>query len=158
MDDFTEVVNPLTIKALLRVEGKRDKRAAATLARLAATFDLRPANMPNGQQQDVRYEFKVYDEASQARIRIGNRLRALLIANGCRLTNVVGRGPLRETLVRLFWDGKTPEQIARRTPGKPTVKASAMGGKAPAGRRPRVPMRRGSFSKISTTAPTRANN
>jgi transposase len=115
------VVNPLTIKALLRVEGKSDKRDAATLARLAATFDLRPSNMPDGQQQDLCYGFKVYDEAQQARMRIGNRLSALLVANGCRLTNVVGRGTLRDTLVRLFLEGKTPEQLARAHPDRKSV-------------------------------------
>jgi hypothetical protein len=112
------VVNPLTIKALLRVEGKSDKRDAATLARLAATFDLRPSNMPDALQQDLRYQFKVYDEAVQSRMRIGNRLSALLIANGCRLTNVISRGHLRDTFIQLFLEGKSPQHIAQAHPLK----------------------------------------
>ena len=110
------VVNPLAIKALLRVEGKSDKRDAATLARLGATFDLRPSNMPDGLQQELRYQFKIYDEALQARVRLANRLNAHLVSNGCRLGQVVGRGALRDTLIRLFLEGKSPEQIARAHP------------------------------------------
>jgi transposase len=111
------VVNPLTIKALLRVEGKSDKRDAATLAWLGATFDLRPSNMPDGLQQELRYQFKIYDEALQARVRLGNRLNAHLVSNGCRLCQVVGRrGDLRDTLIRLFLEGKSPEQIASAHP------------------------------------------
>ncbi len=41
------VVNPMSVKALLRVEGKSDKRDAATLARIAASFGLRRSNMPD---------------------------------------------------------------------------------------------------------------
>jgi transposase len=119
------VVNPLTIKALLRVEGKSDKRDAATLAWLGATFDLRPSNMPDGLQQELRYQFKIYDEALQARVRLGNRLNVHLVSNGCRLWQVVSRGSLRDTLVRLFLEGKSPEQIAGAHP-KPKFRSAIL--------------------------------
>ena len=43
------VINPIVVKALLRVEGKSDKVDAMTLARLAANFDLKKSNMPDSQ-------------------------------------------------------------------------------------------------------------
>jgi hypothetical protein len=112
------VVNPLTIKALLRVEGKSDKRDAATLARLAATFDLRASNMPDEQQEALRYLFKVYDQSLQARVRTSNRLGALLTMHGCRLMTEFGRSATRDLLVRLFLEGKTAGQIAAAHPLK----------------------------------------
>jgi transposase len=44
------VINPIVVKSLLRVEGKSDKGDAMTLARLAASFDLKTSNMPDSQQ------------------------------------------------------------------------------------------------------------
>jgi hypothetical protein len=41
------VINPIVVKSLLRVEGKSDKGDAMTLARLAASFDLKTSNMPD---------------------------------------------------------------------------------------------------------------
>jgi transposase len=42
------VFSPIVVKALLRVEGKSDKGDTKTLARLAANFDLKTSNMPDG--------------------------------------------------------------------------------------------------------------
>jgi transposase len=48
------VINPLTVKSLLRVEGKSDKGDAATLAQLAGSFRLRTSNMPDLLQRRLR--------------------------------------------------------------------------------------------------------
>ncbi len=110
------VVNPLAIKALLRVEGKSDQRDAATLARLGATFDLRPSNMPNEEQTRLRYLFKVYDQAVATRMMISNRLGAVLTAHGCRLMSEFGRTLTRERLIQLFLDHTPTEQIGAAHP------------------------------------------
>jgi transposase len=55
------VINPIVVKSLLRVEGKSDKGNAMTLARLAASFDLKTSNMPDAQQRELRLIYKRID-------------------------------------------------------------------------------------------------
>ena len=57
-----QVINPLQVKALLRVEGKSDKADAETLALLAATFPLRTSNMPDAQQRQIRDNLRFWDK------------------------------------------------------------------------------------------------
>jgi len=77
------MINPLTVKALLRVEGKSDRRDAATLARLAAGFDLRKSNIPDPRQRTLRLLFRQYDDATQEYVRCSARLGAVLVSAGC---------------------------------------------------------------------------
>jgi len=41
----------MVVKSLLCVEGKSDKGDAMTLARLAASFDLKTSNMPDASSE-----------------------------------------------------------------------------------------------------------
>jgi transposase len=72
------VINPIVVKSLLRVEGKSDKDDAMTLARLAASFDLKTSNMPDSQQRELRLLFKRVDAWKMQRTQSTNR------ANGTR--------------------------------------------------------------------------
>lgn len=74
------VINPMTIKALLAVEGKSDKADAINMARLAARFKLRTSNMPDDMQMEIRMNLRKWDADKAARTRVSNGLRALLTA------------------------------------------------------------------------------
>lgn len=70
------VINPVTVKSLLRVEGKSDKADASTLARLAASFTLRTSNMPDEQQRHIRLVMRECDKTKEARTRLTNSFSA----------------------------------------------------------------------------------
>jgi len=78
------VINPLVVKSLLRVEGKSDKGDAMTLARLAASFDLKTSNMPDNQQRELRLLYKRIDAWKMQRTQITNRANSIL--TGCGFT------------------------------------------------------------------------
>lgn len=120
------MINPLTVKALLRVEGKSDRRDAATLARLAAGFDLRKSNIPDARQRTLRLLFRQYDDATQEYIRTSARLGAVLVQCGCSLLTVVN-GQVRLRMLAAIADGQSPSEIAALHPHKsrrPIVEAS----------------------------------
>ncbi len=74
------ILNPMTIKALLAVEGKSDKADAINMARLAAHFRLRTSNMPDDMQREIRMNLRKWDADKAARTRASNSLRSLLTA------------------------------------------------------------------------------
>ncbi|MCG2770170.1 MAG: transposase [Anaerolineae bacterium] len=93
------VINPATVKALLRVEGKSDRKDAFTLARIASSFHLRRSNIPDQEQRRWRMYFKVYDDGYQAKRRSLNRLNAALTMAGCPIMKAV-TGKARMDIVR----------------------------------------------------------
>ena len=120
------MINPLTVKALLRVEGKSDRRDAATLARLAAGFDLRKSNIPDARQRRLRLLFRQLDDATQESIRTNARLGAVLAQCGCSLMAVV-TGTVRLRMLAAIANGTPPAEIAALHPHKsrrPIVKTS----------------------------------
>ncbi len=74
------ILNPMTVKALLAVEGKSDKADAINMARLAAHFRLRTSNMPDDMQREIRMNLRKWDADKAARTRASNSLRSLLTA------------------------------------------------------------------------------
>ena len=74
------ILNPVTVKALLAVEGKSDKADAINMARLAAHFRLRTSNMPDDMQREIRMNLRKWDADKAARTRASNSLRSLLTA------------------------------------------------------------------------------
>lgn len=74
------ILNPMTIKALLAVEGKSDKADAINMARLAAHFRLRASNIPDDMQREIRMNPRMWDADKAARARASNSLRSLLTA------------------------------------------------------------------------------
>lgn len=116
----THVINPMLIKSLLRVEGKSDKGDAATLARLAASFNLRVSNMPDSQQRMIRLCLRGLDALKNERTRITNRTNSALTAAGVTvfrlidLNSVSGlgfckgivEGLSRNEIVYKYWKGR----------------------------------------------------
>lgn len=116
----THVINPMLIKSLLRVEGKSDKGDAATLARLAASFNLRVSNMPDSQQRMIRLCLRSLDSLKNERTRITNRTNSALTAAGVTvfrlidLNSVSGlgfckgivEGLPRDEIVYKYWKGR----------------------------------------------------
>lgn len=111
------MINPLTVKALLRVEGKSDRRDAATLARLAAGFDLRKSNIPDARQRTLRLLFRQLDDATQEHIRTSARLGAVLAQCGCSLMATVN-GATRLRMLAAIARGLPPDEIAALHPHK----------------------------------------
>lgn len=101
------MVNPLHVKALLRVQGKTDQQDAATLARLAASFELRGSNIPTPEMREIRAHWRIYDEARQERIRQSNRLGSALRKCACSLMSV-SSGAVRWDMVEAL--GKMPRE------------------------------------------------
>ena len=110
-------VNPSSVKALLRVEGKSDKRDAATLARIAAGFGLRRSNIPDAEQRELRTFFTVLDEAQALQTRLRNRLNAQLTMNGCTIMRLVS-GKTQVAMLHALAEGASPEVIAAMHPRK----------------------------------------
>ena len=116
----------MTVKALLRVEGKSNRRDAATLARLAAGFDLRKSNIPDARQRTMRLFFRQYNDATQEFIRTNARLSAVLVQYGCSLMAVVS-GDTRLRMLAAIAKGLPPAEIAALHPHKsrrPIVEAA----------------------------------
>ncbi len=107
------VINPIVVKSLLRVEGKSDKADAFTLARLAASFDLRVSNMPDSQMREIRNTMRWRDKEIRNRTQVTNMIASMLTAahctlyRMCKINSVSGRQML-EAILR----GETPEQVA----------------------------------------------
>lgn len=83
-----EIINPLYVKSLLKVEGKSDKGDAINLAKLAYGFTLKTSNMPDLMQREIRIYTRGLDQLKQARTQITNRIQGTLTAYGCTLYRV----------------------------------------------------------------------
>jgi transposase len=107
------VINPIVVKALLRVEGKSDKGDAMTLARLAANFDLKTSNMPDSQQRELRLLFKRIDSWKQQRTQVTNRANGILTGHGFTVFRLVTLNtPAGLRILQAIIDRRTPEEIA----------------------------------------------
>jgi transposase len=107
------VINPIVVKSLLRVEGKSDKGDAMTLARLAASFDLKTSNMPDSQQRELRLLYKRVDAWKVQRTQITNRTNGILTGFGFtvfRLVSLNSPGGFR--MVQAVVDHRSPAEIA----------------------------------------------
>lgn len=89
---FVVVINPVSIKALLRADGaKTDRYDAVTLARCGALFPrLQWSNMPDRWQREVRLHLRLHDDAQMERTRLSNRLAAQLRQAGLDITKLGG--------------------------------------------------------------------
>jgi transposase len=107
------VINPMTVKSLLRVEGKSDKGDAMTLARLAASFDLKTSNMPDSQQRELRLIFKRIDAWKVHRTQLTNRANGTLTGYGFTVFRLV---PINSAaglqILQAILAGKSPAEIA----------------------------------------------
>src|SRR3990172_9057422 len=107
------VINPIVVKSLLRIEGKSDKGDAMTLARLAASFDLKTSNMPDAQQRELRLLFKRVDTWKVQRTQITNRANGVLTGCGFTVFRIV---PINSStgfrIIQAVLDGLPPEAIA----------------------------------------------
>lgn len=111
------VINPLRVKALLRVEGKSDRADAVTLARLAASFDMRPSNMPDDLQREARTYWRQIDLDKNAEQRILQRLTAMLIAHGTTATRIVSnKSKVYLEVLQRIAAGDPPESVAEAHP------------------------------------------
>ena len=107
------VINPLVVKSLLRVEGKSDKGDAMTLARLAASFDLKTSNMPDSQQRELRLLFKRIDAWKVQRTQATNRANGILTAYGFTVFRLVPiNSPTGFRIIQAVLDHCTPTEIA----------------------------------------------
>jgi transposase len=110
-----QVINPMLIKSLLRVEGKSDKGDASTLARLAASFTLRTSNMPDEQMRQIRLRMRSHDQIQSERTRLTNRLGAALAGVGVtifRMTKL--NSPSGRIILANLVDGMTAEEAVRQ--------------------------------------------
>lgn len=107
------VINPLVVKSLLRVEGKSDKGDAMTLARLAASFDLKTSNMPDDQQRELRLLFKRIDAWKMQRTQITNRANGILTGCGFTVFRLV---PINSAtgfkIIQAVLDDRQPAEVA----------------------------------------------
>ncbi len=107
------VINPIIVKALLRVEGKSDKGDAMTLARLAANFDLKTSNMPDSQQRELRLLFKRIDSWKQQRTQVTNRANGILTGLGFTVFRLVTLNtPAGLRILQAIIEHRKPEEIA----------------------------------------------
>jgi transposase len=72
------IINPILVKALLRVEGKSDKSDAATLAKLAASFTLKTSNMPDAMQRELRLFLRGLQKLARRRTQLTNSVIGML--------------------------------------------------------------------------------
>ena len=107
------VINPIVVKSLLRVEGKSDKGDAMTLARLAASFDIKTSNMPDPQQRELRLLFKRIDAWKNQRTQATNRLNGILTGHGFTVFRLVPiNSPAGLNILQAIIDQRTPQEIA----------------------------------------------
>lgn len=101
------VVNPVRIKALLRAEGKNDRKDAFTLARLALSFDLEGSVQPGGVQAALRSAVRDRVKVLGARTTASNRLGGVLTSWGVPLAAQVQMlGVSGRAMVRAIIDGQ----------------------------------------------------
>lgn len=113
------VINPLVVKSLLRVEGKSDKGDAMTLARLAASFDLKTSNMPDLQQRELRLLFKRIDAWKVQRTQITNRANGILTGLGFTVFRLVPiNSPTGFHILQGVIEGHSPAELALLHPRK----------------------------------------
>jgi transposase len=113
------VINPIMVKSLLRVEGKSDKGDAMTLARLAASFDLKTSNMPDSQQRELRLWFKRIDAWKMQRTQITNRANGVLTGYGFTVFRLVTiNSPSGFPILQAVIDGRSATEIAATHPRK----------------------------------------
>lgn len=107
------VINPIVVKSLLRVEGKSDKGDAMTLARLAASFELKTSNMPDSQQRELRLLFKRIDALKTHRTQITNRTNSILTGYGFTVFRLVPiNSPTGFHILQAVIDKRNPTEIA----------------------------------------------
>lgn len=107
------VINPIVVKSLLRVEGKSDKGDAMTLARLAASFDLKTSNIPDSQQRELRLLFKRVDAWKTQRTQITNRTNSILTGYGFTVFRLVSvNSPSGFKMLQAVIDRRAPAEIA----------------------------------------------
>lgn len=107
------VINPLVVKSLLRIEGKSDKGDAMTLARLAASFDLKTSNMPDRQQRELRLIFKRVDACKALRTQTTNRANGILTGHGFTVFRLVAiNSPAGRRILQAVIDQRSPTEIA----------------------------------------------
>lgn len=107
------VINPIVVKSLLRVEGKSDKGDAMTLARLAASFDLKNSTMPDSQQGELRLLFKWVDAWKTQRTQITNRTNSTLTGLGFTVFRLVPiNSPAGLKILQAIIDHRTPSEMA----------------------------------------------
>ena len=113
------VINPIVVKSLLRVEGKSDKGDAMTLARLAASFDLKTSNMPDAQQRELRLTFKRVDVCKAQRTQATNRANSILTGYGFTVFRLVPiNSPTGLRILQAILDRRSPAEIALLHPRK----------------------------------------
>lgn len=113
------VINPIMVKSLLRVEGKSDKGDAMTLARLAASFDLKTSNMPDSQQRELRLLFKRIDAWKMQRTQVTNRANGILTGYGFTVFRLVSiNTPSGFRILQAVIDGRSATEIAATHPRK----------------------------------------
>jgi transposase len=113
------VINPIVVKSLLRVEGKSDKGDAMTLARLAASFDLKTSNMPDLLQRELRLAYKRVDAWKVQRTQLTNRANGTLTGYGFTVFRLV---PINSVtglrILQAIIDQRSPTEIALLHPRK----------------------------------------
>ena len=113
------MINPLVVKSLLRVEGKSDKGDAMTLARLAASFDLKTSNMPDLQQRELRLLFKRIDAWKVQRTQTTNRANGILTGLGFTVFRLVPiNSPTGFKILQGVIDHRSPAELALLHPRK----------------------------------------
>lgn len=113
------VINPIVVKSLLRVEGKSDKGDAMTLARLAASFDLKTSNMPDAQQRELRLAFKRLDVWKAQRTQATNRANSVLTGYGFTVFRLIPiNSPTGLRILQAILDHRSPAEIALLHPRK----------------------------------------
>lgn len=107
------VINPIMVKSLLRVEGKSDKGDAMTLARLAASFDLKTSNMPDSQQRELRLWFKRIDAWKVQRMQATSRANGILTGYGFTVFRLVPiNTPSGIRILQAVIEGRSAAEIA----------------------------------------------
>lgn len=107
------VINPIVVKSLLRVEGKSDKGDAMTLARLAASFDLKTSNMPDLQQREIRLLFKRIDAWKVQCTQTTNRANGILTGYGFTVFRLMSiNSPAGLKILQALLDRRAPAEIA----------------------------------------------
>jgi len=111
------IINPLRVKALLRVEGKSDKADAITLARLAASFRMKGSNMPDSIQREARTYWRIIDLEKKKIRSTKQRITAMLLAHGCTVTRVVSPSSrIYKKIMLGIGKGESKETIASYHP------------------------------------------